>query len=124
VDLRVPIHNNHLFYFLYVANGSSSANYTITAEFYTHTACKFGISSLCLSLPRRRRLVIALYSSLPSLTLFMYVQIAYFVGVQIEEGCKDQDRHGLSPQMRQLGAVGAVKVAVRSLSIGAGPSMS
>ncbi|XP_062160694.1 protein TWIN LOV 1 isoform X1 [Alnus glutinosa] len=51
-------------------------------------------------------------------------KIAYFVGVQIEEGCKDQDRHGLSPQMRQLGAVGAVKVAVRSLSIGAGPSMS
>jgi hypothetical protein len=59
-----------------------------------------------------------------SLTVFMFVQIAYFVGVQIEEGCKDQSRHGLSPEMRQLGAVGAVRVAVRSLSIGAGPSMS
>lgn len=54
----------------------------------------------------------------------MFVQIAYFVGVQIEEGCKDQDTRGLSPETRQLGAVGAVKVAVRSLSIGAGPSMS
>ncbi|OMO90281.1 hypothetical protein CCACVL1_07424 [Corchorus capsularis] len=47
------------------------------------------------------------------------VQIAYYVGVQIEEDCKNQDRHGLSPEMRQLSAVGAVKVAVRSLSMGA-----
>nr|AML76715.1 putative LOV domain-containing protein [Moringa oleifera] len=49
-------------------------------------------------------------------------KIAYFVGVQIEEGCKNQDRHGLSPEMRQLSVVGAVKVAVRSLTMGAGPS--
>ncbi|OMO58259.1 protein TWIN LOV 1-like protein, partial [Corchorus capsularis] len=47
------------------------------------------------------------------------VQIAYYVGVQIEEDCKKQDRHGLSPEMRQLSVVGAVKVAVRSLSMGA-----
>nr|AML78002.1 putative LOV domain-containing protein [Viola canadensis] len=47
-------------------------------------------------------------------------KIAYFVGVQMEEGCKStEDRNGLSPAMRQLGAVGAVKVAVRSLSMAA-----
>nr|AML77360.1 putative LOV domain-containing protein [Akania lucens] len=51
-------------------------------------------------------------------------KIAYFVGVQMEEGCKNQDRLGLSPEMRQLSAVGAVKVAVRSLSMGANPSKS
>ncbi|KAJ4711268.1 protein TWIN LOV 1 [Melia azedarach] len=49
-------------------------------------------------------------------------KIAYFAGVQIEEGCKNQERHGLSPEMRQLSAIGAIKVAVRSLSMGAGPS--
>nr|AML78838.1 putative LOV domain-containing protein [Larrea tridentata] len=50
-------------------------------------------------------------------------KIAYFVGVQIEEGCENERRHGLSPEMRQLSVVGAVKVAVRSLSMGnAGPS--
>nr|AML76476.1 putative LOV domain-containing protein [Linum lewisii] len=42
-------------------------------------------------------------------------KIAYFVGVQIEEG--SEDRHGFSPQMRQLSVVGSVKVAVRSLSM-------
>ncbi|XVF03400.1 hypothetical protein REPUB_Repub04eG0258000 [Reevesia pubescens] len=47
-------------------------------------------------------------------------KIAYFVGVQIEEDCNNQDRHGLSPEKRQLSVVGAVKVAVRSLSMGAG----
>lgn len=51
-------------------------------------------------------------------------KIAYFVGVQMEEKCKSQDRRGLSPEIRQLGAVGAVKVAVRSLSIGASCSRS
>ncbi|KAG5222377.1 protein TWIN LOV [Salix suchowensis] len=51
-------------------------------------------------------------------------KIAYFVGVQMEEKCKSQDRRRLSPEIRQLGAVGAVKVAVRSLSIGAGCSNS
>ena len=56
--------------------------------------------------------------------LWMDVQIAYFVGVQMEEACKNQDGHGLSPEMRQLSAVGAVRVAVRSLSMGAGTSKS
>ncbi|KAF5443258.1 hypothetical protein F2P56_035831 [Juglans regia] len=51
-------------------------------------------------------------------------KIAYFVGVQMEEGCKNQDGHGLSPEKRQLSAVGAVRVAVRSLSMGADPSKS
>nr|AML78616.1 putative LOV domain-containing protein [Dryas octopetala] len=51
-------------------------------------------------------------------------KIAYFVGVQMEEGCKNQDGHGLSLEMRQLSAVGAVKIAVRCLSMGAGPSKS
>lgn len=50
------------------------------------------------------------------------VQIAYFVEVYIEEGCKSQDRHGMSPEMRQRSVVGAVKVAVRSLSMAAGSS--
>lgn len=54
----------------------------------------------------------------------MGVQIAYFVGVQMEEACKNQDGHGLSPEMRQLSAVGAVRIAVRSLSMGAGTSKS
>ncbi|XP_030961518.1 protein TWIN LOV 1 isoform X5 [Quercus lobata] len=51
-------------------------------------------------------------------------KVAYFVGVQIEEGCKNQDRNGLCPEMRHCSVVGAVKVAVRSLSMGAGPSRS
>ncbi|XP_048441129.1 protein TWIN LOV 1-like isoform X2 [Pyrus x bretschneideri] len=51
-------------------------------------------------------------------------KIAYFVGVQTEEGCKNQVEHGLSPEMRQLSAVGAVRIAVRSLTMGAGPSKS
>jgi hypothetical protein len=59
-----------------------------------------------------------------SLTVLINVQIAYFVGVQMEEKCKSQDRHGLSPETRQLSAVGAVKVAVRSLSMGASCSKS
>ncbi|XXG76814.1 hypothetical protein AAC387_Pa08g1093 [Persea americana] len=50
-------------------------------------------------------------------------KIAFYVGVQVEEGSKSDSR-GLSPEMMQLGAVGAVKVAVRSLSMGVGPSKS
>ncbi|CAI0627703.1 unnamed protein product [Linum tenue] len=42
-------------------------------------------------------------------------KIAYFVGVQIEEG--SVDRHGLSPEMRQLSVVGSIKVAVRISSM-------
>lgn len=51
-------------------------------------------------------------------------KVAYFVGVQIEEECKNKERHGLSPEMRQLSTVGAVKVAVRSLLMAAGSSKS
>ncbi|KAL4195612.1 hypothetical protein AMTRI_Chr05g74180 [Amborella trichopoda] len=45
-------------------------------------------------------------------------KVSFFVGVQLDEASMNEDQ-GLSSQMRQLGAVGAVKVAVRSLS-GAG----
>ncbi|KAJ9172150.1 hypothetical protein P3X46_015426 [Hevea brasiliensis] len=51
-------------------------------------------------------------------------KIAYYVGVQIEEGFQSQESHGLNPEMRQLSCVGAVRVAVRSTSIGAGSSKS
>nr|AML77195.1 putative LOV domain-containing protein [Oxera neriifolia] len=47
-------------------------------------------------------------------------KVAFFVGVQIDDGCKNQERQ--SPETRQLGVVGAVKVAVRGLSMGAGTS--
>nr|AML78817.1 putative LOV domain-containing protein [Gyrostemon ramulosus] len=47
-------------------------------------------------------------------------KIAYFVGVQVEDGCKNGDKQGLSPDMRQLGVVAAVKVAVRSSSMNIG----
>nr|AML79100.1 putative LOV domain-containing protein [Laurelia sempervirens] len=50
-------------------------------------------------------------------------KIAFYVGVQIDEGSKSNGQW-LSPEMRQLGAVGAVKVAVRSFSMGVGPSKS
>ncbi|XP_011042327.1 PREDICTED: protein TWIN LOV 1-like isoform X2 [Populus euphratica] len=43
---------------------------------------------------------------------------------KMEEKCNSQDRRGLSPETRQLSAVGAVKVAVRSLSMGASCSKS
>nr|AML79406.1 putative LOV domain-containing protein [Cycas micholitzii] len=51
-------------------------------------------------------------------------KIAFYVGVQLDVTSIDQDEHqdkGLTPHMKQLGAVGAVRVAVRSL-LGAGPS--
>ncbi|MED6134825.1 hypothetical protein PIB30_040533 [Stylosanthes scabra] len=51
-------------------------------------------------------------------------KVAYYVGVQIEEEHKNEDRQGLSPEKRQLSVVGVVKVAVRSLSMHAGPSKS
>ncbi|KAL5553952.1 hypothetical protein UlMin_041353 [Ulmus minor] len=53
-------------------------------------------------------------------------KIAYLVGVQVEEGCNKQDGVGLSPEMRQLSTVGAVKIAVRSSTMAAtaGPSKS
>ncbi|XP_050132659.1 protein TWIN LOV 1-like isoform X2 [Malus sylvestris] len=43
---------------------------------------------------------------------------------KMEEGCKNQVEHGLSPEMRQLSTVGAVRIAVRSLTMGAGASKS
>nr|AML79140.1 putative LOV domain-containing protein [Centella asiatica] len=46
-------------------------------------------------------------------------KITYFVGVQIDASCKNLDRQSLSPEMRHLSAVGAVKVAVRGSSMGA-----
>nr|AML77919.1 putative LOV domain-containing protein [Griselinia littoralis] len=49
-------------------------------------------------------------------------KIAYFVGVQMDGSCKNEDEQRLSPEMRQLSAVGAVKVAVRSSSMGASTS--
>nr|AML78129.1 putative LOV domain-containing protein [Telesonix jamesii] len=51
-------------------------------------------------------------------------KIAYFIAVQIEESCNNQDGQCVSPDMRQLSTVGAVKVAVRTMSMGAGSSKS
>nr|AML78808.1 putative LOV domain-containing protein [Canna sp. BC-2016] len=49
-------------------------------------------------------------------------KIAFYVSVQMEENAKNSSGLCLSAGMRQLGVVGAVKVAVRSLCISAGPS--
>ncbi|KAL7132917.1 hypothetical protein ABFS83_12G107300 [Erythranthe nasuta] len=49
-------------------------------------------------------------------------KVAFFVGIQIDERCRNGETHGLSPEMRQLSVVGAVKVAVRGLSMGANSS--
>lgn len=49
-------------------------------------------------------------------------QLAYFVGVQMDADDKKQDEHGLNPKTKQLSTVGAVKVAVRSLSMTVGCS--
>nr|AML78572.1 putative LOV domain-containing protein [Verbascum arcturus]AML79395.1 putative LOV domain-containing protein [Verbascum sp. BC-2016] len=46
-------------------------------------------------------------------------KVTYFVGIQTDDHCKNRETHDLSPEMRQLSVVGAVKVAVRSSSIGA-----
>ncbi|KAI9111729.1 hypothetical protein K1719_017419 [Acacia pycnantha] len=52
-------------------------------------------------------------------------KIAYFVGVQIEEGSENkQGRQGLSPDKIQLSVVGAVRIAVRASSLTAGSSKS
>ncbi|XP_047971584.1 protein TWIN LOV 1-like [Salvia hispanica] len=49
-------------------------------------------------------------------------KVAFFVGIQTDDCCKNDDKHRLSPEMRQLSVVGAVKVAVRGLSMGASTS--
>ncbi|KGN51884.1 protein TWIN LOV 1 [Cucumis sativus] len=49
-------------------------------------------------------------------------KLAYFVGVQMDADDKKQDEHGLNPKTKQLSTVGAVKVAVRSLSMTVGCS--
>nr|AML78213.1 putative LOV domain-containing protein [Glycyrrhiza glabra] len=51
-------------------------------------------------------------------------KVAYFVGVQIEDDYKNEDRQCWRPDMRHLSVVGVVKVAVRSLSMSAGSSKS
>nr|AML76970.1 putative LOV domain-containing protein [Heuchera sanguinea] len=51
-------------------------------------------------------------------------KVAYFIGVQLEESCYNQDGECLRPDMRQLSAVGAVKVAVRTMSMSACSSKS
>ncbi|KAK7368123.1 hypothetical protein VNO80_10145 [Phaseolus coccineus] len=51
-------------------------------------------------------------------------KVAYFVGVQIDDSNKNDDRQCLSPEKGQLSVVGVVKVAVRSLSMTAGSSKS
>nr|AML78155.1 putative LOV domain-containing protein [Sarcandra glabra] len=48
-------------------------------------------------------------------------KVVFYIRVQLDEGSKNEGQ-GLNAQMRLLGAVGAVKVAVRSLSMGPGPS--
>nr|AML78536.1 putative LOV domain-containing protein [Pittosporum resiniferum] len=49
-------------------------------------------------------------------------KIAYFIGVQMDASGQNTDKQTLSPEMRHLSAVGAVKVAVRSSSMGASSS--
>ena len=46
------------------------------------------------------------------------------VCVHMEESYNNQGGRGLSPEMRQLSTVGAVKIAVRSSSMEAGSSKS
>nr|AML78310.1 putative LOV domain-containing protein [Agastache rugosa] len=49
-------------------------------------------------------------------------KVAFFVGIQIDDRCKSEETHGLSPETRQRSVVGAVKIAVRGLSMGASTS--
>ncbi|KAL3631118.1 Protein TWIN LOV 1 [Castilleja foliolosa] len=49
-------------------------------------------------------------------------KVSFFVGIQIEDQCNNREMDGLRPETRQLSVVGAVKVAVRSLSMGASTS--
>ncbi|XP_061363712.1 protein TWIN LOV 1 isoform X2 [Gastrolobium bilobum] len=51
-------------------------------------------------------------------------KVAYFVGVQIEDDYKNEDRQCWRPEMRHLSVVGVVKAAVRSSSLTAGTSKS
>lgn len=44
-------------------------------------------------------------------------KVAFFVGIQINDHCTSNETQGLCPEMRHLSVVGAVKVAVRSLSM-------
>lgn len=44
-------------------------------------------------------------------------KIAYYVEAHIDESIQNKDENGLSPEIRQHSVVGAVKVAVRSLSM-------
>nr|AML79015.1 putative LOV domain-containing protein [Maesa lanceolata] len=44
-------------------------------------------------------------------------KIAYYVEVQMDKCSQNKDEHGLSPEIRRHSVVGAVKVAVRSLSM-------
>nr|AML76419.1 putative LOV domain-containing protein [Ruellia brittoniana] len=44
-------------------------------------------------------------------------KVAFFVGIQIKDDNMIQETHGLNPRMSQLSVVGAVKVAVRGLSM-------
>lgn len=49
-------------------------------------------------------------------------KVAYFVEVHMEENRINQDGQALNPELRQLGAIAAVKVAVRSSTMGPGSS--
>lgn len=49
-------------------------------------------------------------------------KIAYFVEVHMEEGCVNQNGQTLNPDLRLLGAIAAMKVAVRCTSMGPGCS--
>nr|AML78201.1 putative LOV domain-containing protein [Anisacanthus quadrifidus] len=51
-------------------------------------------------------------------------KVAFFVGIQIEDDSESRQSSGLSPQMCQLSVVGAVKVAVRGLSMLGGAASS
>lgn len=46
---------------------------------------------------------------------FMSMQVAFHIWVHLDVGAK-HDFNGLTPEVWQLGAVGAVRVAVRGLS--------
>lgn len=48
----------------------------------------------------------------------MLLQVAYFVEVHMKEDGINQDGQTLNPEMRQLGVIAAVKVAVRSATMG------
>ncbi|KAF3668328.1 putative protein TWIN LOV 1-like isoform X4 [Capsicum annuum] len=49
-------------------------------------------------------------------------EVAYFVGIQIEDTSEARGKQGLNPEMRHRSVVAAVKVAVRGWSMGASTS--